>query len=373
MEKRPQHGLERTRKEDLVGCRSIPFQEGMVGVNARYRRGISALALAGTLTAGALAFGLGQAAAASGPVSSTFTTGKLNTSIWTVLNPDGNLSMTKNAGWLTLPTETAPTSSWATTIHNVVLQPVSASSNWTVNVQITWFGISLGTPTAPALPTYQGGSLVAWQNYTNWMRVVDQPSTCQLMLQWETNGTMALGAGSASSVNETTLSAAACNSADYPMWLRLTKDGTTYSGYYSTNGSTWNLIGIEADSTLQVADVGVYAGQGGGTKTPSDAGFRDFTVGTGTLSATSTAASSTSTSATTSSSTSTTTTSSTSKATTASSSTAATTTSSSAASSSTSKTSIPKTGEGPLVPLAGALTLLAGVGLLLRRGRRAQG
>ena len=309
----------------------IPYREGMVGVNARYRRGISALALAGTLTAGALAFGLGQAAAASGPVSSTFTKGTLNTSIWTVLSPDGNLSMTKNAGWLTLPTETAPTSSWATTVHNVVLQPVASSANWTVNVQVTWFGTSLGTPTAPALPTYQEGSLIAWQNYTNWMRVLDQASTCTLALQWEINGSQSQGAGSASSVNETTLSAAACNSADYPMWLRLTKDGTTYSGYYSTNGSTWNLIGTAADTTLQVADTGVYAGQGGGTKTPTDVGFRDFTVGTGALSATGTTASTTSTAATTSSSTAATTTSSTSKATTASSSTAATTSTSSSA------------------------------------------
>ena len=326
---------------------------------ARHRWGVAAVALVvGVVVT------VAPAVAASGPQSSSLTSGTLNTKIWTVLNPDGKLSMQGPPGWLTLPTETAPTASFQGKVHNIVVQPVSASANWTVSVQVTFYGQNLGTATSPVLPHFQGGSIIAWQNYSNWMRVLDQPSTCQIALQWLTNGQQGQGAGTAT-VNSTSLAAVACNSQGYPLWLRLSKNGTTYNGYYSLNGSTWTVVGTETD-TLQVADVGLYAGQGGGTSPPTDMGFRDFTVGSGPVPGAGTAAasSSTTTSSTSSSASSTTSTSN------ASSSTA--TASSSTTSSSSSSGSVPKTGEGPMLPLAGLALLLSGFGLARRR-RRAQG
>ena len=277
-----------------------------------------------------------------------------------MLYPDGKLSMQGPPGWLSLPTETAPTASFQGKVHNIVVQPVAASGNWTVSVQVTFYGQNLGTPTSPVLPHYQGGSIIAWQNDSNWMRVLDQPSTCQIGLQWLTNGQQSQGAGTAT-VSNTSLAAVACNSQGYPLWLRLSKNGTTYNGYYSLNGSTWTVVGTETD-TLQVADVGLYAGQGGGTSPPTQMGFRDFTVGSGSVAGTGTTAASSTTASSTSNSGSSTTSSSS-----ASSSTA--TTSSSTTSSSSSSGSVPKTGEGPMLPLAGLALLLSGFGLARRRAQ----
>ncbi|MBB5890151.1 alpha-galactosidase [Kutzneria kofuensis] len=49
-------------------------------------------------------------------------------------------------------------------------------------------------------------------------------------------------------------------SAVYPAWLKLVRSGTTFSGYYSTDGTTWNLVGTgDVPSAAATQDVGVYA------------------------------------------------------------------------------------------------------------------
>ncbi|MEV6608209.1 hypothetical protein [Kutzneria sp. NPDC051319] len=46
----------------------------------------------------------------------------------------------------------------------------------------------------------------------------------------------------------------------YPAWLKLVRSGTTFSGYYSTDGVTWNLVGTgTVPSAAATQDVGVYA------------------------------------------------------------------------------------------------------------------
>jgi hypothetical protein len=48
--------------------------------------------------------------------------------------------------------------------------------------------------------------------------------------------------------------------ATYPSWLKLVRNGTTYSGYYSTDGSTWNLVGTVTVPTATASqDVGLTA------------------------------------------------------------------------------------------------------------------
>jgi hypothetical protein len=48
--------------------------------------------------------------------------------------------------------------------------------------------------------------------------------------------------------------------ATYPSWLKLVRSGTTYNGYYSTDGTTWNLVGsVTVPSAAATQDVGVFA------------------------------------------------------------------------------------------------------------------
>ncbi|MEW2548763.1 NEW3 domain-containing protein [Streptomyces sp. NPDC047002] len=45
-----------------------------------------------------------------------------------------------------------------------------------------------------------------------------------------------------------------------PSWLKLVREGTTYTGYYSTDGSTWKTVGTaDVPSAAATQDVGVFA------------------------------------------------------------------------------------------------------------------
>lgn len=95
----------------------------------RYRKGLSVLAVA----AGAILL-VGQAVvAASGPQSDSLTGSSLNTQIWT--KTVGPAPTFTHSGWLTLSTVHAPVAGFATTPPDAVLQPVSSSADWTINVQ----------------------------------------------------------------------------------------------------------------------------------------------------------------------------------------------------------------------------------------------
>ncbi|QUQ67394.1 alpha-galactosidase [Kutzneria sp. CA-103260] len=49
-------------------------------------------------------------------------------------------------------------------------------------------------------------------------------------------------------------------SAVYPAWLKLVRSGTTFSGYYSVDGTNWTLVGTgTVPSAAATQDVGVYA------------------------------------------------------------------------------------------------------------------
>lgn len=298
----------------------------------------------------ALAAGTAAYAASSGPVSSSLSKGTLNTSIWTVIGQDSNLSMTAHPGWMTILTQHLPVATYGTGLKDMVLQPTNPSSNWTVSVETTYFGLSYGPPPGTS-SNYQGGGIYAFQDSTHWVRVQRQALGCDLAVQmddgsWGSQTGITYANGGALPNGTATENAApgsaafnvACNSKDDPLWLRLTKTGDVYTGYYSTNGSTWVQLQSFAWPSLQVKDVGLTANEGGNTFTPVPFGFKDFTVGA----TTATAATTTSTTAKTSSSTG---------------SSAKSPTSTSA---STSGSALPKTGESPLVALLGMLLIVVG-------------
>jgi Alpha galactosidase A/Alpha galactosidase C-terminal beta sandwich domain/NPCBM-associated, NEW3 domain of alpha-galactosidase len=63
-----------------------------------------------------------------------------------------------------------------------------------------------------------------------------------------------------------------------PSWLKLVRDGTTYSGYYSTDDSTWNLVGtVTVPTAATTQDVGLTA-TSHGAGTTGEVDFDDFTT-----------------------------------------------------------------------------------------------
>ncbi|WP_308012086.1 NEW3 domain-containing protein [Actinacidiphila acidipaludis] len=66
--------------------------------------------------------------------------------------------------------------------------------------------------------------------------------------------------------------------ATYPSWLKLVRHGTTYSGYYSTDDATWNLVGtITLPTAAATQDMGLTAtSHAAGTTGETD--FDSFTT-----------------------------------------------------------------------------------------------
>lgn len=64
----------------------------------------------------------------------------------------------------------------------------------------------------------------------------------------------------------------------HPSWLKLVRDGTTYSGYYSTDGITWHLVGtIGVPTAAATQDVGLTA-TSHAAGTTGEVDFDDFTT-----------------------------------------------------------------------------------------------
>lgn len=315
------------------------LSKGVTIVAQRYRwRDAAALAVGVALVVGPVV------SAASAPQADAFAGTSLNAQIWTKTLGSAP-SLTAHPGWLTLSTVHAPVAAFATTPPDAVLQPATASANWTVSVQMTFFGKKFN-PMGVALPTYQGGGIIAWQNASNWVHVRWQPSSCNFAMQAVVADQFSLNQNSSASENT-----AACTQANDPLWLRLQKQGNTYTGSYSTNGNTWTVIAQpETESSVAPTYLGVMATEGGTNNPPNDVGFRDFSVGSGSVAA----GGGTSTAPRTSASE------------------PAHTTTSTVAKTSTSTTgsahgALPKTGGGPLPLLAGMVMTAFGVVLLQRK------
>jgi alpha-galactosidase len=70
----------------------------------------------------------------------------------------------------------------------------------------------------------------------------------RVQMQWDTDGNGQLDASASSSLTGST-----------PIWLRLTRDGTTFTGAYSTDGSTWKTVSSATVPTATGAeDAGMF-------------------------------------------------------------------------------------------------------------------
>ena len=93
-------------------------------------------------------------------------------------------------------------------------------------------------------------------------------------MQWDSNGDGRLDSGTAangSGVGKPVL----------PSWIRLVRSGTTFTGYYSTDGTTWTeLSTANVPSAATTQDVGLF-GTAHNPGYPSQDDFADFSTSTG--------------------------------------------------------------------------------------------
>jgi hypothetical protein len=92
------------------------------------------------------------------------------------------------------------------------------------------------------------------------------------VVQWDSNGDGQLDSNSAPS-NQ------GLGTAVYPSWLKLVRNGTSYTGYYSADDVNWTLIDtVNVPSAAATQDVGVFA-TSHSSGTAGEVDFQDFTVG----------------------------------------------------------------------------------------------
>jgi hypothetical protein len=86
------------------------------------------------------------------------------------------------------------------------------------------------------------------------------------LLDWDSNGDGRLD------------QQASVASAVYPAWLKLVRTGSSFSGYYSTDGTNWTLVGTgSVPSAAATQDVGVYA-ISHAPRTTAEVDFDSFTT-----------------------------------------------------------------------------------------------
>jgi regulation of enolase protein 1 (concanavalin A-like superfamily) len=70
----------------------------------------------------------------------------------------------------------------------------------------------------------------------------------RVQMQWDTDGNGQLDASASASLTDST-----------PIWLRLVRNGTTFTGSYSTDGNTWTTVSSATVSTATGAeDAGMF-------------------------------------------------------------------------------------------------------------------
>ena len=174
---------------------------------------------------------------------------------WDVVRPneenllvaDGCLEITAAAGDINAASDNA---------QNLVLQ--SANSDWTIDTKLQ----------TSALPTgVQNAGLVAYQDDSHFIKLVytgaamrrggmqqgaAAPAAGSLQLYVEENG---------ASKSSLSVNLADAGVKDNTIYLKLEKDGSTYTAFYSVNGKSWVMAG-QADVALKDIKAGVIACNG---------------------------------------------------------------------------------------------------------------
>ena len=162
-----------------------------------------------------------------------------------LLVADGRLEITAAAGDINAAADNG---------QNIVIQ--SANSDWTIDTKLQ----------VSALPTgAQNAGLVAYQDDSHFVKFVYSgaqmrrgqqqgaaPAAGSLQLYVEENG----AAKSTAVVN-----LAEAGVKDNTLWLKLEKDGSTYTAYYSVDGKSWSMAG-QTDVALKDIQAGLIACQG---------------------------------------------------------------------------------------------------------------
>jgi hypothetical protein len=186
--------------------------------------------------------------AAPGPVSDYFDDASLNTGLWTFVNPVGDAMVWLNAGHavITIP---GGKSHDAWTFGNLSARLVQSVADTDFEVEVK-FDVS-------AMAPHQIQGIMIEQDAQNYIR---------FDIYYDVSAPHLFAASIAGGVPTVRVDYPVISGA--PVWLRMKRAGTTWTGSYSVNGVTF-FPGVSFDHRLSVSKIGPFAGAVGGGDLPS--------------------------------------------------------------------------------------------------------
>jgi hypothetical protein len=194
-----------------------------------------------TATSGDMTFNTGNL---STVVSDEFNVQPIDSSLWTIQDPVGDVSVTVTGGALSvaLPQGTEHTVFSGGTTLPRILQPANDKD---MDVQAK-LAVGVSQPIS-------GAGIIVDGSATDYVR---------FELYSDGSSTRALAEKITSNVPSTVFDIAIGANGISPLWLRLQRERNTWTGLYSLDGTTWNTAG-QFDYTLTVHHVGLTARNAG--------------------------------------------------------------------------------------------------------------
>jgi hypothetical protein len=174
------------------------------------------------------------------PVADEFNESSINTSVWTARTPvGGSVSLSNGELVLTVPAGSNHDAFVPALDAVQLVQPI-ANQNFDVAVKID--------STLAGSAIYSGQGIMVEGDASNYIRY-----------ELAAVGNVSLSAFTISGGNQTTrINLSPFSGYSVPTYLRLARSGSTYTAYYSSDGSTWTTAGSFTDS-LSVTGLAPYA------------------------------------------------------------------------------------------------------------------
>src|SRR3984957_1874597 len=196
----------------------------------------SSLALAWMMTSG-----LCSTAIAQSPVADDFNGTSLNTALWTVVAPAGGSASVSNGHLLITVPGGSNHDAFVPALDAVQVEQQVSNANFDVNVKID--------STLAASGKYSGQGLLVEGDAHDYIRFEISANGSSISLSANT-----IIAGTQS----TKFQLSPFSGYVVPTYLRLNRTGSTYTGYYSADGTNWTQAGSFADSSLTVTGLALY-------------------------------------------------------------------------------------------------------------------
>ena len=196
----------------------------------------SSLVLASVMTSGVFSTAIAQA-----PAADDFNGTSLNTALWTIIAPAGGSAAVSNGHLLITVPGGSNHDAFTPALDAVQVEQRVSNANFDVNVKID--------STLAASGQYSGQGMLVEGDAHDYIRFEISANGSSISLS---ANTIIAGAQSKQ------FQLAPFSGYVVPSYLRMNRTGSTYTGYYSADGTNWTKAGSFTDSSLTVTGLALY-------------------------------------------------------------------------------------------------------------------